>query len=398
MPWKTPSLISGREHFALAALRADQCFAALCRQFGISRKTGYKWLARFRTSGVAGLRDQSRRPQRHPHQIAARWQRAVRALRKARPHWGAKKIRARLRVLHPRVRLPSVRTIDRWLLAQGKRGRRARRAGRGPVLPYPGLTTPRRRHQVWTVDFKGWFRTADGQRQEPLTVREAKGRFLLELRLLPDQSDAATRRAMTPLFRRAGLPAIIRVDNGAPFGGKGALGLSRLSVWWLRLGIKVEFTRRARPGDNAAHEQLHRCYKAEVLNPPAADRRAQQRRSDRWRHDYNHLRPHEALGQRVPARCYRPSPRRWPQRLPELRYPHGVLLRRVRPHGDIKWQGRLRFIGRAFVGQTLGLKKRSAHHWQIFFGTLLIGELHAKDAAGMRPAHWQHLPSPPLHL
>ena len=267
------------------------------------------------------------------------------------------------------------------------------------LVPHPGLTVPRRRHQVWTVDFKGWFRTADGQRQEPLTVREAKSRYLLEIRLLPQQSDHAVRRVLTRLFRRHGLPSAIRVDNGAPFGGKGALGLSRLSLWWLRLGIRVEFTRRARPGDNAAHEQLHRCYKAEVLAPPAGHRHAQQRRTDRWRYDYNHRRPHEALGQKPPGRTYRASTRPWPQTLPALRYPKNWLQRRVRPHGDIKWQGRLRFVGRAFVGQTLGLKTLTPHGWAaVHLGPLLIGELHAKDAAGMRPARWQRLPHHPLKL
>jgi len=143
---------------------------------------------------------------------------------------------------------------------------------------------------------------------------------------------------------------------------------------------------------------MHGRYKAEVLDSPAANRRAQQRRSDRWRHAYNHHRPHEALGQRVPARGYRPSPRRWPPTLPALRYPEGWAARRVRPHGEIKWQGRLRFIGRAFVGEMLGLQALSPGHWAVRFGPLLIGELHAKDPAGMRPARWQRLPDKPLKL
>lgn len=398
MPWKTSSLVLERERFALAALGSSKPFAHLCAQYAISRKTGYKWLARYRAGGAGALRDHSRRPQRCARQKPARWKRSVRLVRQARPHWGAKKIRARLRALYPRTRLPALRTIGGWLCELGLVGPRARRARRGPAVAHPGLTTPRYLHQVWTVDFKGWFRTADGQRHDPLTVREAKSRYLLEIRLLPDQSDGAARRAMTRIFRRHGLPAVIRVDNGAPFGGKGALGLSRLSVCWLRLGIRVEFTRRARPGDNAAHEQMHGCYKAEALDPPAGDRRAQQRRTDRWRHDYNHHRPHEALGQQPPARAYQPSKRRWPQRRPALHYPQSFAVRRVRPHGDIKWQGRLRFVGRAFVGETLGLKRLSPHHWAVQLGPLLIGQLHAKDAPGMRPARWQRLPDKPLKV
>ena len=398
MPWKKSSIVLERERFALAALRGRESFARQCADFGVSRTTGYKWRARYRAGGAAALRDQSRRPRRCARQKPAHWKGAVRQVRRARPHWGARKIRTRLRERHPRVRLPAVRTIARWLGEMGLLGPRRRRARRGPLVPHPGLTTPRRLHQVWTLDFKGWFRTADGVRHEPLTVREAKSRCLLDIRLLPDQGDTATRRAMTRLFRRHGLPAAIRVDNGAPFGGKGALGLSRLSVWWLRLGIRVEFTRRARPGDNAAHEQMHRCYKAEVLDPPAANRRAQQRRSDHWRHDYNHHRPHEALGQRTPAHLYRPSLRRWPQTLPALSHRRAWAVRRVRPHGDIKWQGRLRFIGRAFAGQTVGIKTLSASHCAVYLGPLLIGHLHAKDPAGMRPARWQRLPDQPLKL
>lgn len=398
MPWNTSSIVLERQRFALAALRWIKPFALLCAEYAISRKTGYKWLARYRAGGVAALRDHSRRPQRCARQKPARWKRCVGQVRRSRPHWGAKKILARLRELHPRKRLPALRTIGAWLRELGLLGPRSRRARPGPAVPHPGLTTPRRLHQVWTVDFKGWFRTADGQRHEPLTIREAKSRYLLEIRLLPNQSDGAARRAMARIFRRHGMPLAIRVDNGSPFGGKGALGLSRLSVWWLRLGIRVEFTRRARPGDNAAHEQMHRRYKAEVLDPPSGHRRAQQRRTEHWRHDYNHHRPHEALGQTPPARTYQPSRRRCPLSLPPLGYPKSFALRRVRPHGDIKWQGRLRFIGRAFVGETLGLKALSPHHCAVYLGELLIGELHAKDAPGMRPAHWQRLPHKPLKV
>jgi len=277
MPWKTTSVLLERERFALGALRRDGSMESLCGEFGISRKTAYKWLARYRAHGRAGLGDRARAPKRAARQKPAYWKQRVEGVRRARPHWGAKKIHRRLRELYPRQRLPVVRTLGRWLVALGLVRRRPRRARRGPPVPHPGLTRAVRLHQVWTVDFKGWFRTGDGQRQEPLSVREATRRYLLEIRLLADQSDTGVRQAMTRLFRREGLPRIIRVDNGAPFGGKGALGLSRLSVWWLRLGIRVEFTRRARPGDNAAHEQMHGRYQAEIVAQPAQERRAAQR-------------------------------------------------------------------------------------------------------------------------
>ena len=231
MPWKTLSGLLERERFVLAALRRHRrALKKLCGEFGISRKTAYKWLARYRACGRAGLVNRARAPKRRPRQKPAKWKQRVGEVRRARPHWGAKKIHRRLRELYPRVRLPVVRTLGRWLVELGLVGPRPRRARRGPLLAHPGLTRGVRLHQVWTVDFKGWFRTGNGQRQEPLSVREASRRYLLEIRLLGEQSDKAARRAMTRLFRREGLPQIIRVDNGAPFGGKGALGLSRLSV------------------------------------------------------------------------------------------------------------------------------------------------------------------------
>ncbi len=210
------------------------------------------------------------------------------------------------------------------------------------------------------------------------------------MRLLANQEDGPVRRVMGRLFRQRGLPEAIRIDNGSPFGGTGALGLSRLTVWWLRLGIRVEFIRPARPGDNAGHEQYHGCYQREVVAAGAPDRPAMQRRSSRWLHHYNHQRPHEALEQRTPAEVYRPNRRPYPELLRPLRYPRSWEVRRVRNRGHIKWRGRLRFIGRAFVGQTLGLKSTGVHQWEVYLGRQLIGQLHHQDSGGLRPARWLH--------
>jgi hypothetical protein len=236
------------------------------------------------------------------------------------------------------------------------------------------------------VDFKGWFRTGDGQRCEPLTVRDVHSRFVLAVILLPNQSEAAVRQALLPIFRRYGLPKAMRTDNGAPFGGKGALGMSRLSVWWLRLGIAVEFTRRAHPQDNGAHEQMHRVLKADTAAPPAPTLRAQKRRIGAWIGCYNAERPHEALGQEVPARFYQRSPRQMPRRLKKAKYPRSWKVRRVRNRGHIKWQGRQRFVGRAFVGQLVGLKAIASASHEVYLERQLIGLLYSQDLAGMRPA------------
>jgi transposase InsO family protein len=385
MPWKISSLSQARRRFLRAAWRGHHSVAQLCRQFGISQKTGFKWLCRFRQFGGPGLDDRSRRPKRSPLRTAARWLNAISVLRRQRPHWGAKKIGARLRRRYPRARLPAVRTIAKWLPRLVPTRARRRSARRGPRIPAPALTMPQAPNEVWTVDFKGWFRTRAGQRVDPLTVRDLFSRYLLGIRLVSWRHEPV-RQYFHVLFARYGLPKVIRVDHGAPFAGDGALDLSRLSAWWLRLGLRVEFTRRAHPQDNGAHEQMHRVYRAEV--PPAANARAQQRRTTQWVHDYNHERPHEALGQRVPAEFYHASRRRYRPVWRPLRYRRGWASRRVTDHGYVRWHGRLRGIGRAFGGECVGFKPVSAGVWEVYFGPHLIGLLVDTDPGAMRPARW----------
>jgi hypothetical protein len=243
-----------------------------------------------------------------------------------------------------------------------------------------------RSNQVWTVDFKGWFRTGDGQRVEPLTVRDLFSRYLLTVCALRDQSWKPVRRIFIRLFRQNGYPDIIRVDNGQPFGSTGALGLSRLSAWWTALGIRVQFITPGHPEQNGAHEQMHRVLKAETTKPASRNRRAQQRRNRRWTRTYNQVRPHEALAQRPPAEIYRPQPS--PPRVIALSYPNDWLVRRVRSNGEIKWQGRKRFIGEAFVGYPIGLKRHGRARWKVRFAKLLIGELWDSEAGGMRPSRY----------
>lgn len=387
MPWKTSSLLEARQRFVRAALRGLKSVAQLCGECGISQKTGFKWLNRFRTLGGLGLSDRSRRPRRSPGRTASRWLKEIGQTRQRRPRWGAKKIYAHLRRKHPRAHLPKVRTITKWLRRLGWVSARRAVARRGPRLPRAALTVPQRPNQVWTVDFKGWFRTRDGQRVDPLTVRDLFSRYLLGIRLLGHRHEPV-RHYFQRLFRVFGLPEIIRVDHGPPFAGDGALDLSRLSAWWLRLGIRVEFTGRARPQDNAAHEQMHRVYKAEAASPPAATPRGQQHRTTRFVADYNHCRPHEALGQRVPAELYHKSRRLYRGRLPELRYPRTWPTRRVTDSGYVRWRGRLRPIGRAFGRQRVGFKPVRQGVHEVYFEQQIIGLLVDTDPSGLRPASW----------
>jgi putative transposase len=371
----------------LAALSGEKSFVQQCRHFNIARSTGYKWLGRFRTEGRLGLSNRSRRPRRSPRTLAPRWQKALRQLRRRHPTWGPRKLLARLRSLHPRTPLPTARTLGRWLRRWGLIQVRRRRQRQGPRLPPLRRARPRSPNEVWTVDFKGWFRTGDGTRVEPLTVRDGKTRFLLAVVLLSNQSERLARPAFTRIFRRYGLPKVIQVDNGPPFGGEGPRGLSRLSVWWRRLGIGVQFGRPAHPEDNAAHEQMHAVYQAEVANQPSGSVPAQQRRSERWRMAYNQIRPHEALRLRLPAQAYRPSPRPFPRRLPAWYYPKRWWKKRVSSDGRLFWQGRQRFIGRAFGKEMIGLKPRQTGVWEVFLGSDLLGILYQKDASrSLRPA------------
>jgi putative transposase len=387
MPWKELSVLEARRQFVFACREKGESFGSLCARFGISRKSGYKWLRRYGEGGVRALVDASRRPHDCAKAYRSFWRERLRRVRRARPQWGPKKLRVVLKKRFPAVRrVPAVSTLGRWLVQSHLIGKGKRRARRGPVLPCKGLRVARRCNEVWSVDFKGWFRTGDERRCEALTVRDMYSRYVLAIVLLPNQSEAAVRQAFGSIFRRYGLPRALRLDNGAPFGGKGALGLSRLSVWWLRLGIAVEFIRRGHPQDNGAHEQVHRVLKAETAAPPARTLKAQKRRMTRWMGRYNKERPHETLGQQIPAHFYRPSIRRMPPRLKAAKYPGSWRVRRVRNRGYIKWEGRRRFVGRAFVGELVGLRRRADGSHEIYLERQLIGLLYSQDLAGMRPA------------
>ncbi len=387
MSWKELSGVVRRLQFVKLALQAQQSVSQLCRRFGMSRKSGYKWLARFEREGPRGLRDRTCRPRRSPRRTAPEWLSRIRRLRRRYRSWGSRKLAARLRREYPGQAVPGVRTIGKWLRRLKLSRRARRRPPRGPQLKRRGLTVAQRSNQVWTVDFKGWFRTGDGQRVEPLTARDAFSRYGLASRLLREQSWVRCKQVFLRLFRENGYPAVIRTDNGKPFGSSGPAGLTRLSAWWTALGIRVEFIAPGHPEQNGSHEQMHRVLKAETTHPPSCHLRAQQRRTHRWLQTYNRVRPHEALGQRAPAEVYRPQPE--PTRRSELSYPKDWAIRRVRRSGQIKWRGRLRFVGEAFVGYPVGLKRQSSGRHKVYFARLLIGELWEADPGGIRPAQYR---------
>lgn len=390
MPWKTNDNKEQRWRFIQEYLRNKNGVSAQCRRWVISRKTAYKWIGRFKERGRFGLGDRRRVARRVANRPSAGWLKRIRRWRVRHPTWGAPKLRWALCRRFGSHGLPSEAAMSRWLKCWGLTRRPRRAAHKGPVMERPRLTPAQRPNEVWTVDFKGWFRTGDGVRVEPLTIRDLASRYVLGVILFRRQNVRDCQRAFERVFRAYGLPLIIRADNGTPFGATGALGLTRLSAWWVKLGIQMEFIAPGHPEQNGAHEQLHRVYQEETAEPAAASFRAQQGRSERWRRHYNHQRPHEALGMRVPAEVYRPSRRRLPMSRAHWRYAPQWESRRVKGKGMISFNGRGRFIGEAFEGERVGLKRSRAGVWEVYFGPLLIGELWDQDnTPGIRAAWYR---------
>lgn len=387
MPWKKSALIEQRFDLVRQMARGHLALQELCRQFGISRQTAYKWRARYRQGRLGALRDKSRRPRRSAAQTSLLWLRRVRRARLEHPTWGARKLRHKLSNRFREGPAPATATISRWLKRWGlARGRRRRRPG--PVVLRKALHVPRRCHEVWTVDFKGWYRTAQGLRVEPLTVRDLYSRYILAVTLLPSQEMSLTRREFVRIFKRYGVPERIRCDNGTPFGGVGPTGLTRLSAWWIKLGIQVQFITPGRPCENGAHEQLHRIYKAEVARRPERTRRAQQQRSTRWLEQYNRQRPHEALAMKTPAELFQKNRRRM-KGLRPWKYARGWERRWVKGNGEISRHGVRRYVGEAFVREYVGLNPLRAGVWEVYFGPELVGELHQKEVGSIRTATYQ---------
>lgn len=383
MAWKMVLPMEERFKFVLAVEHRDICIAELCRQFGISRKTGYKWITRYRAGGLEGLRERSRRPLSCPHKTEQLWVDRIIQQKLKHPRWGPKKIRILLQEKGWSGPVPAASTIGNILDRAGlvkprKRGRRSKGVFNGT------LSRSQRPNHVWAVDYKGWFRTKDGQRCNPLTVSDLYSRYVLGVRALANQSHVAARDSFEQLFSRYGLPEIIRSDNGSPFASTGAAGLSRLSVWWILLGVELELIAPGHPEQNGSHERMHLTLKQEACCPASSNRRAQQRRFNRWRKQFNEQRPHEALKMKKPAQLYHRSERTYPKTPMEPSYPTGYQIRRVRTNGEIKWCGRKRFIGEALKGVRVGLKRIDQSYSQVYFDSILLGDLHDTDSRGLR--------------
>ena len=349
----------------------DWSLAELCRRYGVSRKTGYKWLERYEEQGLNGLANQSRAPQNHPNQVLPEVAEAVIDLRRQHRLWGPEKLHAWLQREAPEILWPAPSTIGELLKRKGMTVSQKRHRRAGPSLN--PLSHAAGANQVWCGDFKGWFRCGDGSRCDPLTMTDAYSRFLLRCQAVAGMDERSVWDVMDAAFREYGVPEAMRTDNGEPFASTGIGGLSRLSVWWVKLGIRPERIPRGKPQHNGRHERMHRSLKEATAMPPAANLRLQQRAFDEFQEEYNQQRPHEGLEMKTPAEFYQASSRAYPSRLAEPEYGNGWEVRRVRECGTMRWWSHSIFVGRALVGEPIGLQPLGDGVWRVWFYGYPVG-------------------------
>src|SRR5690242_1823018 len=370
MPWKKSSVMEEKLRFVFEYEQGHRSMTELCAIYEISRETGYVWLRRYRAMGLGGLVERSRAAFRQQNQTSAEIEAMVLDLREAHMSWGPRKLKRVLERDEPGRRWPAASTIGELLKREGLIVGRGKRRRTAPYTePLAHADGPNR---VWCADFKGWFRTQDGRRIDPLTISDAHSRYLLKCQAVEKTDTVRVQAIFEAAFREYGLPEAIRTDNGAPFASAAIAGLSRLAVWWMKLGIVPERIAAGHPEQNGRHERLHRTLQQEAAEPPAANRRQQQRALDHFRQQYNEVRPHEALQMRTPAEVYQPSPRSFPELVPELQYPSSMEVRRVKHHGYFRWQQADVFLTEVLWGEPVGLLPIDDRYLTIYFGPYAI--------------------------
>ena len=371
MPWKETNAVIERARFVGDYLSDLWTMTELCARHGVTRTTGHKWVRRWRFEQT--LEEKSRAPKSCPHKTAPEVEQALVALRRKRPSWGAVTLRQRLARMKPELTLPAVATIAdilrrHDLVKPRQRPSRPRHPGR----PYIEATGP---NDVWCTDFKGQFKMGDGRLCYPLTLTDWCSRYLIGCHGLRSTEQVGVRKVFARWFREYGLPRQILSDNGVPFASQGISGLSRLSVWWIRLGIQPIRIEPGKPAQNGRHERMHRTLKRDATKPPARALAAQQRQFDTFRTIYNQERPHRALGGQTPCDLYRASPRPYPERLPPVQYPGHYEVRRVCGNSCIKWHKRFIHVSRVLIGEWLGLEEVDDGVWSVFLGPVLLAKL-----------------------
>ncbi len=372
MPWRRTEPMDERVHFISDYLKAKYEVSALCESYGISRKTGYKWIKRYKEHGVDGLKEVSRRPHNSPYGTPVAVKKEIIELRK-RYGWGPKKLLSIMGRKHPNRYLPGRSTVCDILKLEGLiKKRRARRTIPPMQRPFAPIDHP---NAVWSADFKGQFRINNGRYCYPLTVTDSYSRYLLECRALTGTGLESAKKVFNNLFKKYGIPERIRTDNGGPFASVSASGLSQLSLWWVQLGIYPERIDAGKPYQNGRHERMHRDLKAKTVKPPASSIKAQQKRFDNFSKEYNEVRPHEALNFKTPSSLYRPSNRSMPKSVVSFQYPEHYEVRHVQHNGMIYWRNSLVYAGYLLKDQHLGLQEIDNGIWDVYLGTFLLGRL-----------------------
>lgn len=379
-----------REQLVVLASTGEYTVTELAARFGISLKTAHKWIGRYKAGGLSNLCDRSRAPRHSPQRTDKAVERLILKLKRRHPTWAGKKIRVILKRDHGVEKPPAVSTIGEILKRHGLVTRRRRRPGTYPA-GNTNLTEAEQANQVWTVDHKGWFWLKNKERCIPLTVTDLHSHYIIALEADGDSTQASTKRGFKKAFRRYGLPEIIRVDNGSPFASMGPGRLSKLSVWWIGHGIRVEFTRPGKPQDNGSHERMHRTLKDECCTPPSIHHSAQQQRFDRWRKTFNEVRPHESLGQRVPADLYQPSNVRYDKNIKATLYHPDEETLPVSQSGFLYLDGRNLHVGEALAGSEVALDRTKSGLITVRYTNVKLGEYRPgqKDKRLMYPGYYE---------
>jgi len=377
MPWRETHAMDEKRSLVEEWLSGDWKITELAHRYEVSRKAVYELTRRFEEEGWGCLEERSRAPHHHPNAVASEMEAAVVALRRHHPRWGPKKLQARLAMDAPSVRWPAQSTIATILDRHGlvvKRRVRRRVPGGGPLRACEAANA------VWGLDFKGWFRTRDGRRCDPLSASDLYSRYLLRLQAVERCDGPTVWSVLEAAFYEYGLPEAIRSDNGAPFAARAVGGLSWLAVQLIKAGVTPERIAPGKPQQNGRHERMHLTVAQETASPPAANRQAQQRCFDAFRRTFNHERPHEALNQTVPAAHFHPPARPYHGRLRSPDYDEAQLVRRVRHNGEIKWRGTLVFLSECLAGEPVAIVPSERDGcWLVIYGALQLATL---DAAG----------------
>lgn len=386
MPWKETNAMDQRVQFMADWLSGQYSKTDLCEVYGISRPTGDKWIARYRQSGVEGLKELSRAARHHPNAIDATLCERIVRYKLRHLSFGPKKVIDGLRREAPGVAWPVDSTAGEILkragLVKPRRQRRRVPPYSQPLAHCDGANT------VWSADFKGDFEVGDGRRCYPLTISDNFSRYLLQCRTLTRPGWAEVQPWFEWVFREYGLPEAIRTDNGAPFSSLALGGLSRLSVWWIRLGIRPERIEPGRPDQNGRHERMHRTLKETVALPPAQTLEAQQQRFNAFVEEYNHERSHEALERCTPGEWYTASPRSYPAKLPAIEYDSVVTVRRVRHNGEIKWKGHMIYISEILAKEPIAMTPLDEGLWELRYSFHLLGVFDERTQKISPPDPW----------